>query len=189
MVGARGFEPPTSATPWPLTVGWKRSCNPCLGRYFTQGIDCPSKSQESPPIARGCTLSRRVAADPWMRPQAFEAIHRWGHRFRNTTERTLREVDWSGQTRTSWRPTRTYSVVFGSATRVDPDLSGLERTRRVALTWHLIRGHWIAQYRSLSQSPSRSSKSWSQPSTKSRWVGSWSESRRLTSRRPSDATS
>ena len=66
-------------------------------------------------------------------------------RFRNATERTAREVDWSGQTRTSWRRTRTYNAVFGSAVRVDPDLSGLQRTRSVALKWHSTRRRWKAQ--------------------------------------------
>jgi hypothetical protein len=41
----------------------------------------------------------------------------------------LREVDWSGQRRTSSRYTRTYKVDFNSTARVDPDLRGLEGTR------------------------------------------------------------
>ena len=51
----------------------------------------------------------------------------------------MREVDWSGQRRTSSRHTRTYNVNCRSAARLDPDLSGLERTRSVAPKWYLPR--------------------------------------------------
>ena len=143
-------------------VPWRRERDPKVGRAHWNRCPPPtcsrtlSRSGESTGVVHAPSCSSHALQNS-AGQLAHPALRTPDPRLRNTTERTAREVYWSGQRRTSLRDVRTYSVTFRCAPRVDPDLSGLQRTRSVALKWHLTRGRRSAEFRTDRRSSSSSS--------------------------------